>query len=128
MNGLKKLPKDYGNYKGGIMEEILTKKKAIELFREHWRNLSKSGSMDKRGGLPTGYIGLAILNLCFLCEYSIRKPIKGMSYCQDCPIEWPGTKDTSFMCESSLYGKWIKAGITRRKQLAKQISELPEKK
>ncbi len=105
----------------------LTKEKAIELFRELWRWCGETGKPKKLwprwefngGDVPE------MRNDCPLCEYTIRTEKKD---CPDCPIRWGKNKFNS--CLGGLYGKWLDAlreDSEKRKRIAKQISELPER-
>ncbi len=94
----------------------LTRKRAIELYRQMWRWCGKTGK-DKRDWPGLKKYGYVSAN-CFLCHYCEQELLK----C--CIIKWPGGR-----CSGGLYGKWFKEkNIEKRKALARKIAELPEAK
>ena len=100
----------------------LTRRKAIELFREHWRWAGKTGKYKKEW---PGLHGEYIENDCFLCEYDNQH--KGSYCCNTCLIIWP-SEDGSCEGSGSPYDKWGAATTPRtRKKWAKVIAELPER-
>jgi hypothetical protein len=118
----------------------LTKKQAIDFFRIAYWELARTGGKMK---LRIKLVDVCdFVNQCSLCEYVYQEALKTISpnvikyeigqityYCDKlCPISWPG--DTINVCWGhwGLYTKWKKEeDVKIRKELAKQISELPEK-
>ena len=110
----------------------LTKKKAIELFRAHWKWLSETGKEEKDEWPEFDFWSELIENECFLCEFTWGK-IPGVNgkdvNCLKCPIDWgiAAFEYDSCPCESAAYKKWRIAKTKRtRKKYAKIISELQE--
>ena len=111
----------------------LSKKRAIKLFREHWKWLAETGSNRKDDWPGWDFDDDYIEHCCFLCEYA-----KGRSDhdCRKCPIDWGVNyeiEDGSGQCSYAdndtwnYYGKWDRARTVKtRKKYAKIISELPE--
>lgn len=102
---------------------ILSRKQAIEKFREHWRWVAAEPSRDKRG-----YLGVAwIRHYCFLCQYNAEHT--GNFCSTDCLIKWPGGGCMSFQ---SPYGKWENAfrggHFKHAQKWASKIAKLPENK
>ena len=93
----------------------MTKKKAIEMHREMWRELAKSGDAVKED--------LGITLNCWLCEYDNQN-------CDRCLLEWPQLKGFSFglcPCARSYFAAWDNCkGIKTRKSLARKIANLKE--
>lgn len=106
----------------------LTRKKAIELFRKHWRSIARD---KENNGKYTKWFEAYISKhgdingSCFLCEYDKQQHYK---YCnKTCIIQWPNC----YHCldNRSLFSKWERAKIhDKAKEIARLISELPERK
>ena len=104
----------------------LTKKDAIRLFRKDWKYKAKTGQADKccPPEVVENWDMLHLVNKCFPCEYDITH--KGCYCLEKCLIKWPGN-----YCyhNNSPYSKWQEAKTSEeRKQYAKIIAELPERK
>jgi len=124
-----------------IEDLISIEKKAISLFRSHWKGLAKTGSTSilsgqypslKREWLNT--VGTdSDENVCFLCAYSDIRLIVSSNYEKRCicPIQWPKVLpvpnvDALPHCISSVYGSWeLSESILERKRLSTIISNLP---
>jgi hypothetical protein len=104
----------------------LTKKKAVKMFRAHWRWLAETGSRHKEFWPGHDFAEDGIDSTCFLCEYMDQ--VDGD--CRDCPIEWPGINcaDKNHEDEKGLFSKWWSAATRRtRREYARIISKLPER-
>jgi hypothetical protein len=108
----------------------LTKKKAIKLFREHWRWLAETGSTIKSNWPGHDFLKDEIASMCFLCEYMDQVDGENGG-CDGCLIDWPGENCAdkhSIGDDKGLFAKWWKAKTEKtRQKYAKIISELPEK-
>lgn len=113
----------------------LTRRKAIDFFRELWQFLAETGKEKtdwprwkyNSGDIPT------MAWDCPLCEYANRWKDKNPSqrdcrcYKGKCLIDWP--ECICILSDNSLYKRWQGSGsIIERKKLAKMIFELPETK
>ena len=115
----------------------LSKKKIVERHREQWNYHYQNPEKRKRdwprwdfneGKYP------AVLYDCFLCEYSAQWHGER---CRKCLLRWPTTNKAhkDHFCEDSddgktvgLFSRWsAETDLTKRKALAKQIRDLPER-
>ena len=121
----------------------LSRKKAIELFRDHWNRIAVFFEEMK----ATGYDGLDTVKLycliaqgfyydaltddndCWLCYYSGRDD-DYFCNCEKCPIEWPETTLPEKCC--GIYSPFRKLerckSWKKSAELAREIANLPEKK
>jgi hypothetical protein len=117
----------------------LTKKQAIDFFRVAYWELARTGDKTK---LEIKFVDMCdFLNQCPLCEYVYQEALMSIPYVERyeigkttyycdklCPINWPGSIMNICWGPWGLYTKWKKEeDIKIRKELAKQISELPER-
>ena len=110
----------------------ITRSKAIRLCRQLWRELAASGDSCKPDWAQQ------FIQQCPLCHY-VQKTLRfhwiGTGHKKDkcikyCPLEWPG--GYCFVNnQEGLFRRWngrIDALTTKtRKEVAKQIAELPRK-
>lgn len=80
------------------MYRELTREEALSLHRQMWTDMQKElgnnpAAIDrenfKRNWCEQHFPNQAIINNCFLCEYTGE-------FCNDCPIIWPNTDRKSF--------------------------------
>jgi hypothetical protein len=119
----------------------LTKKRAIDFFRIAYWELARTGK-NLKSTIKTINIS-QFLNECSLCEY-VCQQLSSEGYCDPsdyigfdkdycvkiCPVIWPVNYNGDSICWSwnGLFTEWSMClNIEKRKELAKQISELPEK-
>ena len=110
---------------------MLTKEETIEKHRELWDWLSKNPDKwkfdwpkwSKNGGEVE-----RLLNYCFACEYAGQIKEEG-NICFYCPLDWPGVNCIlGIREERGLYRDYREEkNPYKRKKLAEQIRDLPEK-
>ena len=106
----------------------MTKKEAIKHHRAMWITLAETGNQDKKTcqeiqNFPN------LCNTCFLCEYDYERASQhGCLYsCLFCPLEWPDGHCVGE--DGELYTEWSsETDIEKRKEFARQIANLPERK
>lgn len=100
-----------------------TKREAIRLHRKMWQKLAENGARYK----PK----VDALCSCYACQYDFDKH-KHEYACTYCPFEWPQAEKTkTYQCLRSdgLFDQWYTTeSPERRKALALQIANLPERK
>ena len=99
----------------------LTKRKALEICRDLWRWLAKTGTVNKSKWPGWKEHGIMAHN-CPCCEYSMdRGHLTGLCI-ETCIIKWPGKGCRN---SESPYLGWENEGrIDERKKLAKKIVAL----
>lgn len=106
----------------------MTKKEAIKHHRAMWTTLAETGSQDKKTcqevqNFPNLY------HTCFLCDYGNEKASQYDSShsCLYCPLEWPNGRCVGK--DNALFTNWsYETDIEKRKEFARQIANLPERK
>lgn len=108
----------------------LTKKEAVRLHRKMWKWLALTGRRKHEWPGWRKYNRNLINSSCFACHYLEQEEIKikDLSCKQSCPLIWPN-RDCMLIKKESPYIKWNRASpkSKTKKQLAKQIAELPER-
>ena len=113
---------------------MYTKEQAIADFRRLWRWLAEDSNRRKESWPEWENNGGTVRqcgNNCPLCEYTLGLTDDNF-HCKECPIEWPKTDCVlqgliCVPCELSFFGLWMETDGKDRQDLAKKISELPEK-
>lgn len=103
----------------------MTRQEAIRNHREMWRWLAKNPGKWKMDYLMRYDPEVKLLADCYLCEYTDENH---NGECEYCLVEWPVGP---CYCYDGLYSTWESAmkrkNYAHAGEIAKQISELPEK-
>lgn len=118
-----------------LKKQNLSKQEAIRLHREMWKRISELNDDEIKDKLLQDIkcktikdMGIKehILLSCFCCEYNGND-------CTRCPIDW-GNQLIDAVCSSpgspylNLYRELKNKNFSKFRNLAKQISELPERR
>lgn len=124
------------------MKELLTRKRALELFRQQWTDMQKElgdcPSKSERSAFKYRWINKhmtgddrVVSSYCFLCEYGtqrqrevIRQNLADKSKafaCDFCPIDWQSPSgDCMYFSKNNQYVNYVYSRIS-------EILALPEK-
>lgn len=121
----------------------LTREQAITEHRKMWRWIAEQYESGKGANYPQAYILkekyllankyydlYSSSHLCFLCDYVDGLDKWGV--CNDCPLDWGATQNCMGILEEPGLYKQLKdchcnKDYEKCAQLARQITELPEK-
>lgn len=106
------------------------RKKAIKNHRKMWRWLAEHPDKRKHEYLEMHDSKSDLKNNCYLCDYTRYRatPYENiiLAYCNYCPLDWNGNE---CLKDHSLFEDWhCSDNLKERKELARQIAELPERK
>lgn len=103
----------------------MDKREALEICRDLWDDLARTGSDDK-GSWPGWEKHGLLYFACPCCHYVMNKH-DGRLLCEDCPLltHWGGTYLVAPCCDKvSPFDKWARAKTPKnRKKYAKIIAD-----